>query len=159
MVNWVGSLFTNDENYWAQLIIDIYSSYIVMKRGFEQWWSTNSPISKKKRSPPTLSNLTPKDHYIWRNVIIIKTKVQTSPLIHRYICNLTDFLAILFRPLLISCLQRLLNYLVSNLLTFSLPDEDYSRNTSCALNYISTFSLMALKLEIIDWDMYNQKFV
>ena len=35
--------------------------------------------------------------------------------------------------------QRLLNYLVSNLLTLRIPDKSYSRNASCALNIISTF--------------------
>ena len=42
---------------------------------------------------------------------------------------------------LVFLLPKHLNYLASNHLTLSIPEEGYSRNVSCVLNYISTFLL------------------
>ena len=50
-------------------------------------------------------------------------------------------LVILFRHIWLSCSQRFLN----NLSFQSVPDEDYSRNATCALNQISTFSVSGKK--------------
>ena len=44
-------------------------------------------------------------------------------------------------------LERLLNYLGSNLFTTSLPDKCYYRNASCSLNTISAFILKGVYLQ------------
>jgi len=41
--------------------------------------------------------------------------------------------------------------LISNLSILSIPDEDYSRNASCALNLISTFLLLSLGRYLCWW--------
>ena len=54
--------------------------------------------------------------------------------------DISRFLSIMFRPL-VFLLPKLFIYLVFQSFDYKLLDEGYSRNVSCALNFISTLVL------------------
>jgi len=72
-------------------------------------------------------------------VIIIKIKV----LLPRVLVTLTDHDYSVY-AFWFSCSKDFKIILLSNILSLSVPHEGYSRNTSCALNLISTFLLGAV---------------
>jgi hypothetical protein len=76
--------------------------------------------------------------------LLIKLRFSTSR------GDLGPFWLSCFGPL-ISLLSTLYIIWVSNLSIFSKPDDGYSRNATCALNVISTFSLPSLGQCVCWW--------
>jgi len=98
-----------------------------------QWFNAGSWVLHQKNWPPRYSwNIVDKFLAIYIAVILLTSRLICSSYIMLLLLKLT--FSSLFSYLWCSCFQWRLNYLASNYLTLSAPDEGYSRNASCALN-------------------------
>ena len=126
-------------NFLWSFVLFFFNWPLCMDRGFHPTELHNSVAPKKH----TIS--------IWNNEYNITTKSRVDENLTLHQCtnigpnnntciNVKYGLDEYALALWFTCSQKVLNYF-SNISTLSVPDERYSRNVSCALNLISTFSL------------------